>query len=103
MKKPRSSQDQKKGRPMGVALRSDRIKIFSLAERNKRVSVANGNVAEQKKEQLRARHRHLLSEIINYEKQDFAGWPDGAELLKATQKEAYKIDDELDDSLKKKK
>lgn len=87
---------------MSVTLNPDKMKVYSHADRNKRVIQAPPIKSDDRNEGLKERKRLLLSEIINYEKQNFDDWPDGREFLEATRREMYKADDELDRSLKKK-
>ena len=102
MNKFRSLQNKQKGKRMGVALRSDRIKVFSRTDRNKLSNAVVPNTSDERKKEFQDRKHALLSEIINYEKQNFDDWPDGRYFLEATRKEMYKIDDRLDSFLKKK-
>lgn len=88
---------------MTVALNIDHMKVFSSSERNKKVSSAVPQKKnEDPKELLKEKKKILLSEIANYEKQNFDDWPDGKEYLQAARAEMYKVDNELDRSLRKK-
>lgn len=102
MNKFRTLVNRQKGKRMGVALSGDRIKVLSPASRNKLSSTVSENNTDERKKELQDKKRALLSEIINYEKQNFDDWPDGRYFLEATRKDLYKIDDRLDNYLKKK-
>ncbi len=95
MKKLRSSQDQKKGRRMGAPFSPDKMKVCSRTDRSKRVSVQPDVTVYDKEKELKEKVKMLLDEIINYEKQDFADWPDGRDFLKATQQELWNINARL--------